>query len=105
MRLHVFQHVFFEGLGSIEAWCQAVGLETHTTRLFQNDPLPAAAEVRRLVVLGGPMGTGDEDRYPWLAGEKRFLRDAIQGETAVLGICLGAQLVAEALGVATTVEK
>lgn len=97
MRVHVFQHVFFEGLGSIESWCRATGVETHTTRLFRNDPLPPRAEVRHLVVLGGPMGTGDEDRYPWLAAEKRFLRDVIQGGAAVLGICLGAQLIAEAL--------
>jgi GMP synthase-like glutamine amidotransferase len=98
MRLHTFQHVVFENLGSIQTWCDDAGIATHTTRLFANDPLPPLADVRHLVVLGGPMGTGDEDRYPWLSAEKRFIRDAIERGAAVLGICLGAQLMAAALG-------
>jgi GMP synthase-like glutamine amidotransferase len=98
MRLHAFQHVAFEDLGSIQSWCQKKGIETHTTRFFQNEPLPPLADVTHLVVLGGPMGVGDRAHLPWLEAEMQFIRRVIEAGGAVLGICLGAQLLAAALG-------
>ncbi len=97
MNVHVLQHVPFEGLGSIAGWlAQRHAVVTHT-RFFASACLPAVSGLDLLIVLGGPMGVHDEDRFPWLAEEKRFVRRCIDTGVAVLGICLGAQLIAAAL--------
>lgn len=98
MRLHAFQHVPFEGLGSIQTWVDRNESEISFTRLFQNDPLPSLSAVSHLIVLGGPMGVHDHRAFPWLEEEKGFIREFIHAGKSVLGICLGAQLVADALG-------
>ncbi|MFA5181228.1 MAG: gamma-glutamyl-gamma-aminobutyrate hydrolase family protein [Syntrophales bacterium] len=98
MRAHYLQHVPFEGLGSIEPWLEAAGYEITNTRLFEAAGLPDPAMIDMLVVMGGPMSVNDEDKFPWLAQEKRFIRAAINYGTPVLGICLGAQLIASAMG-------
>jgi GMP synthase-like glutamine amidotransferase len=98
MRAHVFQHVPFEGPGSIADWLQARGARTAFTHFHAGDALPALAEVDLLIVLGGPMSVNDEASLPWLADEKRFIAEAIAAGKAVVGICLGAQLIATALG-------
>lgn len=98
MNLHFFQHVPFEGPGAIELWARGRGHRIRATRFFQGEPLPALDEVDWLLILGGPMSVHDEAIFPWLASEKRFLAEAIAGGRRVLGICLGAQLVAAALG-------
>ncbi|MCE9613390.1 MAG: divalent cation tolerance protein CutA [Lentisphaerae bacterium] len=68
------------------------------TRLYAGEALPVPAAFDWLVMMGGPMGVHDEATCPWLHDEKRLLRDAIAAGRAVLGICLGAQLLADALG-------
>ncbi|MFN7943027.1 MAG: type 1 glutamine amidotransferase [Thermoanaerobaculia bacterium] len=68
------------------------------TRFHRGEPLPAVEDVDLLVVLGGPMNVDEESKYPWLATEKRFIAAAIAAERKVLGVCLGAQLVASVLG-------
>lgn len=98
MRIHFFQHVPFEGLGSIEPWITARRYPLSCTKLFRNELLPDMADIDWLMVMGGPMGVHDEDRLPWLAGEKRAIEEAIRQGKVVLGICLGAQLVADVLG-------
>ena len=98
LRIHWLQHVAFEGLGSIERWATAKGHALSVTRLHAADPLPAVAGFDWLIVMGGPMGVRDEATFPWLANEKRLLREALAAGKTVLGICLGAQLLAEALG-------
>lgn len=98
MRLHIFQHVPFEGPGSILDWAQKARLETHVTQFFRDEPLPSLPEVTHLIVMGGPMGVHDHQQFPWLAEEKRFIRNVIDAGRSVLGICLGAQLMAAALG-------
>src|SRR3990172_9270172 len=100
MRLHWLQHVAFEGLGSIEPWAAASGFTVSATRFHAGDPLPSLAGIDWLVVMGGPMGVHDHGRHPWLTDEKRLLEAALARGLRVLGICLGAQLVAEALGAA-----
>jgi GMP synthase-like glutamine amidotransferase len=97
MRAHWLQHVPFEGLGSIEPWLNANGYEISATRLFRSEELPALHDIDLLVVMGGPMSVNDEKEFPWLSAEKEFVRDAIHSGKAVLGICLGAQLIAAAL--------
>ncbi len=98
MKLHVFQHVPFEGLGAIEPWAIRRGHEIRVTRFFEGERLPRLGDVDWLVVLGGPMSVHEEATFPWLSSEKRFITEAITGGRRVLGICLGAQLVAAALG-------
>lgn len=97
-RAHALLHVPFEGLGSIEPWLRAAGCELGVTRLHAPDPLPQAGDVDLLVVMGGPMSVNDESAHPWLAQEKRFIRQCIDAGRPVLGVCLGAQLIAAAMG-------
>ncbi len=98
MRAHVFQHVPFEGPGSIGPWLEARGWLVGVTRLFQDHELPNAAEIDFLIVMGGPMSVNDEQVLPWLVPEKRFIGDMIHRGKAVLGVCLGAQMIANVLG-------
>ncbi|MEZ4599546.1 MAG: gamma-glutamyl-gamma-aminobutyrate hydrolase family protein [Syntrophotaleaceae bacterium] len=100
MRVHVLQHVPFEGLGSILPWLEARQAQISTTRFFESPILPASGEFDAVVALGGPMSVNDEDEYPWLREEKQVLAEAVQAGKPVLGICLGAQLIASALGAA-----
>lgn len=98
MRVRVFQHVPFEGLGSIDEWLAARDAAVATTRFFDAPVLPAAGSFDLLIVLGGPMGVNDAATLPWLTDEKRFIGNAVRAGTPVLGVCLGAQLIASALG-------
>lgn len=98
MRIHYFQHVPFEGLGSIEPWLLSAGFEISRSRFFESPELPDLRNIDLLVVMGGPMSVNDEDEFPWLVEEKAFIRAAIASRKPVLGICLGAQLIASAMG-------
>jgi GMP synthase-like glutamine amidotransferase len=98
MRAHYLQHVEFEGLGSIAPWLKAAGYEITNTRFFESAKLPDLKKIDLLVVMGGPMSVNDEDDFPWLIYEKQFIREAIHSGKPVLGICLGAQLIASAAG-------
>lgn len=98
MRLHVLQHVPFEGPAGIAEWANARGHALRVSHLYAGDRLPHSAAFDRLVVMGGPMGVADEQDYPWLGPEKRCIADAIAAGRSVVGVCLGAQLIAAALG-------
>jgi GMP synthase-like glutamine amidotransferase len=98
LQVHYLQHVSFEGLGSIEPWLRSVGADVTGTRFFESTRLPNLDGVDLLVVMGGPMSANDEGKLVWLAPEKRFIRHAIESGKAVLGVCLGAQLIASAMG-------
>ncbi len=98
MRVHVFQHVPFEGLGALESAFRRRNFDVATTRFFANDPLPTPADVDFLVAMGGPMSVNDEATFPWLAPEKDFIRRHVAAGKPYLGVCLGAQLLASALG-------
>jgi len=98
MRAHYFQHVPFEGLGSIEPWLIKHSFEITSTRFYEAAELPEIKEIDLIIVMGGPMSVNDEDKFPWLVAEKQFIGDAIAKNKPVLGICLGAQLIASSLG-------
>ncbi len=102
MRIHFLQHVPFEGLGSLAEWIDRGGHQIAGTRLYAGDGLPRPDAVELLIVLGGPMGVHDEADYPWLRVEKDFIRRVAEAGGGVLGICLGAQLLAEVLGARIT---
>lgn len=102
MRIHYLQHVPYERIGWIEDWAKSRGHEITGTLMYEEPSgagaLPDPEGFDFLVVMGGPMNVHENDAYPWLAGEKRFLRACIDAGKTVLGICLGAQLIADALG-------
>ncbi len=98
LRAHYLQHVPFESPGSVLPWLAARDALVGATRLFDDEPLPSPHGIDLLVVMGGPMSVNDEAVHPWLAPEKQLIRDVIDAGRAVLGICLGAQLIASALG-------
>ncbi len=100
-RALVLEHAPGEGPGRIAGALTAAGFHLDRRRLHRGDALPAAlASDELLVVMGGPMGVGDthDARYPFLAAELDLLAHAIAHDRAVLGICLGAQLLAAAAG-------
>jgi GMP synthase-like glutamine amidotransferase len=98
MRVHYLQHVPFEGLGSMTAWLESRRFPLTATRFYADGRLPSLDEIDWLIVLGGPMSANDEVRFPWLRGEKAFIAKALELGKTVVGICLGAQLIASALG-------
>jgi GMP synthase-like glutamine amidotransferase len=98
MRAHVLQHVSFEGLGSIGSWLSQKSAHVTCTRFFESEPLPRLEGIDLIIALGGPMSVNDEEQYPWLQEEKCFIAEAISSGKTVLGICLGSQLIANALG-------
>jgi GMP synthase-like glutamine amidotransferase len=98
MRLHYLQHVHFENLGSIFTWATKEGCSITSTHLYNHENLPAQSDFDWLVVMGGPMNIYQEDKYPWLVSEKQFIREAIKSGKVVIGICLGAQLIADVIG-------
>ena len=103
MRIDVLQHVSFEDPGAVTDWAARRGhdLRVHH-RYDEADVLPALAALQGLVVLGGPMSVHDAPRLPWLAAEQALLRAALAARVPTLGICLGAQLIADCLGAAVT---
>jgi GMP synthase-like glutamine amidotransferase len=98
MNVHYFQHVPFEGLGSIEQWLNAKSVQISSTKFYEEPHLPEVRGIDWLIVMGGPMSVNDDQTYPWLQAEKRFIAEAIAAGKIVLGVCLGAQLIASALG-------
>ena len=98
MRIHYIQHVHFEPPANIFRWAEKKGYSIRGTKLFLNEKLPDINDFDLLVIMGGPMGVYDEDKFPWLNNEKRFIEKAIKEGKKILGICLGAQLIADVLG-------
>ncbi|MCK6555816.1 amidotransferase [Candidatus Binatia bacterium] len=98
MRIHSFFHVPFEGLGSIADWAAVRGHVVTATPWYGGGAAPSPEAYDWLIVMGGPMGVYDEGEYPWLVDEKRAIAAAIGAGKRVLGVCLGAQLIADVLG-------
>jgi GMP synthase (glutamine-hydrolysing) len=98
MRALVVQHVPFEGPAMIDAALRAAGAEISVVRTDLGQRLPDAGDVDVLVVMGGPMAALDDAAHPHLADERALLRSCVEADVPVLGVCLGAQLLAAALG-------
>ncbi|HET9502938.1 MAG TPA: type 1 glutamine amidotransferase [Hymenobacter sp.] len=93
------QHLPDEGPGYAADWLAVHGHSLTLVRLFEPEPaFPALADFDGLLILGGAMSVRDEARFPWLVEEKAFLRETLRAGKITLAICLGAQLLAEALG-------
>ena len=102
MRIHSLQHVPFEDIGSLLQDVQTQGHTLTTTHWYNGDSTPALDSFDVLIVMGGPMGVYDDDIYPWLPAEKELIANAIAAGKKVMGICLGAQLIACVLGAKVT---
>lgn len=100
MRLHVFQHIAFETPGCILSWAEGAGASVRRTRFYRGEPPPHLDSFDWLIVMGGPMSVYRPDEYPWMKAEIRLIRQAVECGKTVLGICLGAQLIAAALNAA-----
>ncbi len=97
MRITCLQHIGYEGPEAIGRWASERGHSLEVVvPLLEEFPDPSSVDL--LVVMGGPMSAYDDEHHPWLAAERGFIRRAIAEGTPVLGVCLGAQLAAQALG-------
>jgi GMP synthase-like glutamine amidotransferase len=98
IKIHFLIHVPFERPAYIEEWALGRGYKLSSTMFYKNYNLPDIKEIDWLVIMGGPMSVNEEVKYPWLINEKRFIKEAIDNGKVVIGICLGAQLIADVLG-------
>jgi len=98
MKIHYLQHIDFENAANIESWANSNNYSLSSTALYKNEKLPELNSFDLLIILGGTMNIYEEERFPWLKEEKVFIKNAIKKGKFVLGICLGAQLLADALG-------
>ncbi|PZR28325.1 MAG: amidotransferase [Citrobacter freundii] len=98
MRVHYIQHVPFEGLGFIETWLNEYRHIITVTRVWEKAIFPAMDAFDVLIIMGGPMSVNDDELYGWLTEEKSFISSAINNKKKIIGICLGAQLLATVLG-------
>lgn len=98
MRVHWVRHVPYEGLGNLEPWLVEQGHRLSESRPYDGGPFPDPAAFDALLVVGGPMGVCDIPQIGWLGQERDFIRRTVDAGRPVLGICLGGQLLASALG-------
>ena len=98
MRILLLQHDPLDGPGALLEWAESRGHSVACCLICQGEPLPPLESFDMLVSLGGPMGAYQEEKHPWLADEKEYLRMALAAGKKILGLCLGCQLLADALG-------
>ena len=98
MRMAVLQHVEFEGPAAVADWAAGRGFPLRVFHLYRDTTLPSLSDFDMLTVMGGPMSANDEAQLGWLGPEIALVREAIAADKTVLGICLGAQIIAKALG-------
>ena len=99
MRLLVFQHIDCEHPGSLRQFLAADGIEWQAVNLHSGDPIPSLENYDALWVMGGPMDVWDVDEHPWLVAEKAAIRRWVgELQKPYLGLCLGHQLLADAMG-------
>lgn len=103
MNICCLMHVPFEDAANIGLWAADRGHSLSYTRLFDGQTLPDVTSFDMLAIMGGPMNIYEHDAYPWLVAEKAFIKQAIDAGKKVIGVCLGAQLIADVLGGKVTV--
>jgi len=90
-------HVPFEGPGHIAAWAKKKGYSMRYVKIYENDPLPEDEVFDLLLIMGGPMNVYDYHIHPWMEDEVDWVRRKIEDGSKILGICLGAQIIAAAM--------
>lgn len=98
MRIHVLKHEPEEFVGSMHSWFKAKNYAISTTEVYAGETLPSPDSFDWLVIMGGTMGAYEEDKFDWIAREKELIRNAIAADKKVLGLCLGGQMIASAMG-------
>lgn len=107
LRVHYFQHIDGQGFGSCETYlrqhkhAQLSATEFYKLPQYQDiapEQMPHAEDVDLLIIMGGDMSVNDEDQYPWLKTQKQWIRDYVKLGKPIIGICLGGQMIASALG-------
>jgi GMP synthase-like glutamine amidotransferase len=97
-RALIVQHSAVEGLGWLQEWLPAAGVDVHPIHPYLGHRVPPSVEGDALIVLGGPMGALEDDVAPWLPSVRSLLTTAVDDGVPTMGICLGAQLLAAACG-------
>jgi GMP synthase (glutamine-hydrolysing) len=97
-RVAILQHAVFEGPGFIGTWLKSHGFDVKVYELYAGSELPEMGALDWLIIMGGPMNIYEDDLFPWLKAERQFIKKAVQDQKLILGICLGAQFLADALG-------
>jgi GMP synthase-like glutamine amidotransferase len=98
MRTLILQHTPEENPGTLTTWLEQVRFPYHVFHFYQDEHNPTAEAYDWLIVLGGPMNLDDLENHPWLAREKEFIRSWLGTGKPYLGLCLGGQLLSQALG-------
>lgn len=106
LKVHYFQHIAGEGFGSCDTYLRSLGAQISATEFFalpvdrplDIEALPCIEDVDLLIIMGGTMSVNDEANFPWLTVEKRWLRRYLSCGKPAIGLCLGGQLIANALG-------
>ena len=98
MRVLVLQHIACEHPGVFSEVMRERGVEAVAVEVDEGEPLPDWREFDAVLAMGGPMGAGDDAEHPWLAPERELVREAVEAGRPFLGVCLGVQLLAAALG-------
>lgn len=98
MKIHYLQHDDLVQACTIEQWATEQGILVSNTQVHKGEAFPDISDFDLLIILGGRMGAYEEDMYPWLIDEKVFIKRAIAEHKYVLGLCLGAQILADVLG-------
>jgi GMP synthase (glutamine-hydrolysing) len=101
MRIHAIIHAPFEKLGVIENWISANNHSLSTTHTYHGEQLPNTSAFDFLIIMGGPQSPLRLDKYPYIGNEIELAKQTIKNNKPLLGICLGAQIIAEALGAKT----
>lgn len=96
MIINVLQHTPNEGPGSIEAWAKQHHHDFYVYHPYQFGILPTAQQTDFLVILGGPMSPNDD--LPWIAQERKLIKELLDKDVPILGVCYGAQQIAKTLG-------
>jgi GMP synthase (glutamine-hydrolysing) len=97
-KIRCFMHVPFEGPGIIQNWVEEKKHHLEFTRFYKGDPLPDLSDPDMLIIMGGPMNVFDFHIHPWMEEEIDWVERYMEAGKPVLGICLGAQIIAAALG-------
>jgi GMP synthase (glutamine-hydrolysing) len=98
MKIGVLQHAAFEGPGEIGKWAETRGHSLSVHHLYRGDSLPRLETFDLLLIMGGEMNIYQYRDWPWLKAESAFIRSALENGKPMVGICLGGQLIADALG-------
>lgn len=98
MNIQFLQHVPYESPGILEEWARSLTSSVNISKLYSDYKLTSPPDTDLLIIMGGPMGVHDEDEHSWLAEEKEYIKECLKEQVKIVGICLGAQLIANVLG-------